>query len=734
MLGLRRKTATTSTESSPTASRIEADLSGATISGQVAVGEHIVQVQAAAGARVTVLESAQRPVLRLRELPLRRLPRDFPRLLGREDQISAAGSALGAGAPVEVFGEPGIGKTAFLRHICHRVNGGAPEGTVFTAWRGQPVEDVLQFLLESCYESDIVFVPTPAELCDHLAQRRVLVILDDVERERSDLEELSNAAPGCVFLSAAPARMLWGEGTSIALPGLDTRAARELVEGELGRPLTPAELPVADALCRAVEGNPLRILQGTALMHEGASSPASVPALDDAVAASLSPRELKVLGPLVAVEGATLDAGALAQLTGIPDAPAVLASLESRGLVQSHSPRHSLAAPANAALLQRVGSAGSPDGLLTELAREGAALRFPEDSGAVLTLLEHGERAGRWEEMLSLARVADPGVTSAGRIGAWGMIGDHALTAARQLGDRRSEGWALHQLGSRALVLGERDTASTMLGQALELREQLGDADEIEVTRHNLDQLGGAPPPQPQDPQPREPRPPRLVLAAVVAAVAGVALAVLLFGGSGGNGGNGESDGSGEPAGNRTTATTAKSGDAKTEPDRRTTSKEKPSGRVAATISPGSLRFEYQRVRTQSASQSITVSNPGTAPVRLGPITAGGPDSGSFNVDSSACSRNRLEARSDCTITVSFAPQGRGDATASVDFLDVGNGQEVAVSLLGCGSRSSCVGGDTGGGTDPNGGGTDPNGGGTDPNGGVTDTNGGVTDTTGPGG
>ncbi len=753
MLGLRRKNATASNEAAIAAPRIEADLSGASISGQVAVGEHIVQVQAAAGARVTILESNQRPVLRLRELPLRRLPRDFPHLLGRADQIAAAASALGAGAPVEVFGEPGIGKTAFLRHVCHRVHGAALEGTVFTPWRGQPVEDVLQFLLESCYESDIVFVPSAAELCDHLAQRRVLVVLDDVERERTDLEELANAAPDCIFLSAGSARLLWGEGESIALPGLDPPAARELVEGELGRVLTPAEVPAAEALCRAVEGNPLRILQGAALMRKGASTPASAPTLvregastfasastlDEALAASLSPQERAVLRPLVAVDGATLDARAVAQLAGVPDAPAVLAALEGRGLVRSASPRYSLAGPANAALVERVGSAGSPDGLLTGMARQGTALRFPEDSAAVLTLLEHGERAGRWEEVLSLARVADPAAASAGRMGAWGVIGGHALTAARTLGDRHGEGWALHQLGSRALVLGDRETASAMLGQALELREHLGDADGTEVTRHNLDQLGGGPPPPPRDPESRGPRPPRLVLAAMAAAVAGVALAVLLMLSSGGGETPGTSTNATAPT--KTSGTTTTNGGnpgpgGSGSPVSDTT----PQRPVAATISPERLRFSYQRVRTKSASKSITVSNPGTAPVRLGSITVGGPDRGSFEVLFSRCSGKTLEARGDCTIRVAFVPdgrgatKGRGDATASVDFGDVGNGEAKAVPLLGCGFGTGCDdGGDTDGDTNPDGDGTNPDGDGTDPKGDGTDPKGDGTDPKGDG-
>jgi hypothetical protein len=177
MFGLRSRA--TAEPASPAPPPIHADFTGATVTGQVAVGEHIVQIQAEAGARVTYVAPDARPVLRLRA-SIRRLPRDFPALLGRRHELESVSSALGDGTSVEVAGEPGAGKTALLRHVAHRADGWAPEGIVFTPCRRQPVEDVLQFLVESCYESDVVFVPTPAQLRDQLAERRVLVVLDDV--------------------------------------------------------------------------------------------------------------------------------------------------------------------------------------------------------------------------------------------------------------------------------------------------------------------------------------------------------------------------------------------------------------------------------------------------------------------------------------------------------------------------------------------------------------------------
>ena len=225
MLGLRRKTASTE-EPPPSPAAIHADLAGATVSGQVAIGEHIVQIQAGPGARVTYTAPDARPEIRRRSVPVRRLPRDFPDLLGREAEVAAVGAALEARLSIEVSGQPGIGKTALLRHVAHRADRHAPEGVVFAACGGQPVEDVLQFVFESLYESDIVFAPTAAQLAEHLAEPRALVVLDDVRVAREELERILDGAPQCLFVSAATDRLLWGEGRELNLLGLGTGRPR----------------------------------------------------------------------------------------------------------------------------------------------------------------------------------------------------------------------------------------------------------------------------------------------------------------------------------------------------------------------------------------------------------------------------------------------------------------------------------------------------------------------------
>jgi hypothetical protein len=72
------------------------------------------------------------------------------------------------------------------------------------------------------------------------------------------------------------------------------------------------------------------------------------------------------------------------------------------------------------------------------------------------------------------------------RWGAWAVALERCLAAAKSIGDRSAEAWALHELGSRALCLGEAGTARALLNQAVKLREMLNDDAAAAASRRNL--------------------------------------------------------------------------------------------------------------------------------------------------------------------------------------------------------------------------------------------------------
>ena len=95
---------------------------------------------------------------------------------------------------------------------------------------------------------------------------------------------------------------------------------------------------------------------------------------------------------------------------------------------------------------------------------------------------------------IDLGRSADAGLSLSGRWGLWSGVLDEVSSASAHAGDLFTEGWLLHQLGTRSLVTGDADAAGDMLHQAADIRRQIGDAEGLEVTEHNLRFLPPIPP------------------------------------------------------------------------------------------------------------------------------------------------------------------------------------------------------------------------------------------------
>jgi hypothetical protein len=93
---------------------------------------------------------------------------------------------------------------------------------------------------------------------------------------------------------------------------------------------------------------------------------------------------------------------------------------------------------------------------------------------------------GRLDSAIELGRAIDHAFPLERRFGAWGAELDLVHAAALAAGDHRSEAWALHQLGTRAICLGELALGVALLEQARELHGELGDAQGAACSAHNL--------------------------------------------------------------------------------------------------------------------------------------------------------------------------------------------------------------------------------------------------------
>jgi len=95
----------------------------------------------------------------------------------------------------------------------------------------------------------------------------------------------------------------------------------------------------------------------------------------------------------------------------------------------------------------------------------------------------------QWADVIELARLSEMPMARGSRWGSWEEVLREALNAARRSGDASAEAWALHQLGTRAMLRDDLATARPILHEALAKREAIGEADAALVTRHNLDLL-----------------------------------------------------------------------------------------------------------------------------------------------------------------------------------------------------------------------------------------------------
>ena len=452
------------------------------------------------GALLERLARAQRPQKRQRPTPLRSVPKPYADSVDRDAEASAIIDAVRERRAVNVYGEPGVGKTYVLLHALHRgADKPLPDGAVYLFAHG-PLEDVVQGLFEEFYECEPPFKPSDSQIRRDLDGVRALVVLDGLELERDAAQQLPLVMPGCCVVIGSRERSLW-EGVPLALRGLGVTDAVTVVEQELGRPLAPDERDPAQRICKVLLGHPLRIREAVAAALASGGTLADIERrLTDAAdaVASLAATKLsqardaerQLIAALGVFSEASVGHEHLRSIVDVSGFDQVVSDAVARRDIRAHSPRYTLSATlAGSAELPRVDAYGERALLLfiawAEELRGDPAAQLREGP-ALLALLRWAAENGRPREAIRLGRVIDTAFAAGRRWGAWREVLETVLAASRQGGERSAEAWALHQLGTRAFCRGEVDAGVEMLRQALRLRRELGDDAGASVTDHNL--------------------------------------------------------------------------------------------------------------------------------------------------------------------------------------------------------------------------------------------------------
>jgi hypothetical protein len=109
-----------------------------------------------------------------------------------------------------------------------------------------------------------------------------------------------------------------------------------------------------------------------------------------------------------------------------------------------------------------------------------------KEANALLDLLDRADSEGRWEDERRLARAL---VALLALIPRWVALIEvlrRTASAAAAVGDRATQAWAHHEIGTFGLAANDLGIAREHLTQALELRNSLGDTAGANVSFHNL--------------------------------------------------------------------------------------------------------------------------------------------------------------------------------------------------------------------------------------------------------
>ncbi|HYO36010.1 MAG TPA: PASTA domain-containing protein [Geodermatophilus sp.] len=665
---------------------------GGDVSGQLVVGSNnvVMRVDTVLGNLVTVLPPDARANVRPRPVPISLVPRRPAFLVGRRQETALAVEALSMRRPVELSGPPGMGKSTLLRSLAHQMPiADACGGMAHLSARGLSRDDLLKVLFDVFYSADIPVKPTEGELRHYLQHVRAALLLDDVALPDDEVAEVEDHAPACGFILTTASAPDASEALSIELAGLRGGDARELVGHALGRSVGPEEQPAIDALCDLVRGAPAGLLRlaaaartfdGTlAEFAQSAAVSGAPPIPVDSV------EDVRLLGLLAAVPGVQLGVEELSAISGARDVQERIDRLVTRGLVSASAPPVSTGARIAYSLAEGVELGPPPVWQMEQRRAEvrryflGLAERRSDTllaPGAPAEPLRavHADAARRreWPYVLALGVLLDAAYALSGRWDAWREVAEDRLTAARALGDQQAEAMALHQLGTRALCVGDTATAKGLLRAALDLRRAVGAVAAAQVTQHNLSLLLVPPPPSEEQDDPSAHEDPNG--SEVLEGDRGIlgftedGASVAPRGRSGATAAHRSGAGGG--------ATTTMSAKVLAIGASLVVVPALVAGLVllgpwgseaaAVALDQRALSFGTSAVSQVGESRTVTARNTGTTPIHLDAFSTSGAHHSDFVVTASTCRNREITAGSTCTADVVFTPTSAGAREASL--------------------------------------------------------------------
>jgi predicted phage tail protein len=471
--------------------------------GQVAIGNNIVQ-EINHNCIINKITPGEEPIWE-RGGKLEVKPRKPKNFLNRTSEIQQLETEIKDENPIIISGPDGIGKSTLIEYLSHLVQVEKfPDGLYHLSALNLKFEDLLQNLFSAFFESNIPAIPNRAQIQNKLREIKALILIDDVMLSKNEMKVILNIAPRCVFLLVSSQLESQNWIDILALEGLPESEAQPLFEEAFDRTFDSDEKELSFEICRLLKGHPETILRLAARVREERTPLSDVVStlkteppesiIQESIQ-TLSEDEKQILFVLAAADGRILPQEHVYSLlpSDVDEVKLALAHLLDRSLIQSHSPAYSLTIPMTELVVKSFALYQSEEALISYFVDWVVEQTFDQITDEMLdTLLAVTKKAAKrkkWSAVIKIGRVIESILFLRGKWKAWEDILHLILEAAKGLGDRKTEAWALHQLGSRLFCLDFKYQAKKLLKQAASIRQNIGDLVGLEVTHHNLSLL-----------------------------------------------------------------------------------------------------------------------------------------------------------------------------------------------------------------------------------------------------